>query len=136
MTVENAKAPGRGHKQAGAGEKDTHQRNGQFALLSLETGSDSVNEPGCCENAQKNQQASGKRKQSGHGAGSFPGFFLVAAGEQVCVDGDKRGGQYALAKKILQEIRDAKRRFEDVGGIGVAEVVGEDSVADESSDAA
>ena len=56
--------------------------------------------------------------------------------EELRVDGDERRGEDALAEEVLQEVRDLERGLERAGRGGVAEVVREDALADESGDAA
>jgi len=117
VAVEDAEAPGGGHEESCAGEKDADENDGEFALFTVKAGGDGVDEPGRGEDAEKDEEGSGKRKKSSDGAGGLAGFFLVIAGEKVGVDGDERGGEDAFAKKILQEIRNAKGGFKHVRGI-------------------
>jgi hypothetical protein len=57
-------------------------------------------------------------------------------GAEPRVDGDEGGGEHALAEEVLQEVGNAKGGAKGVGGVGVAEVVSEDAVADEADEAA
>src|SRR4029079_3174152 len=62
---------------------------------------------------------------------------LVAARHERRVDGNERGRQGALAEEVLQEVRDAERRRERIGGsVSETEIMREDALADEPGDAA
>src|SRR5208282_1470963 len=64
------------------------------------------------------------------------GGFSVALAQQFSVNRDERRGQYALAKQVLQNVRDAKPRLERVRGGRVAEEMSEDAVPDETGNPA
>jgi len=132
VAVEDAEAPGGSDEKACAGKEDAHEEDGEFAFFAVEAGSDGVDEPGSGEDAEKNKDGSAEGEKRGYGTGGLAGFLFVVgiAGEQAGVDGDEGGGEDAFAEKILEEIGDAEGGFENVGGIGIAEVVSEDAVAD------
>ena len=132
VTVENAEAPSGPNEEAGAGKEDADKENGEFALFAVEAGSDGVNEPGSGENAEKDENGSAQGEKRCNGSGGLACFFLVVARQQVGINGNEGSREDTFAKKILQEIGDAEGGFENVGGIGVAEVVGEDTIADQS----
>ena len=136
MAVEDAEAPGGSDEQACAGKEDADEEDGELALLAVEAGGDGVDEPGGGENTEENEERSADGEESRNGTGGFAGFFFVFAGEQVGVNGNEGGGEDAFAEKVLQEVGDAEGGFEDVGRIGVAEIVSEHAIADESGKAA
>src|SRR5262249_20683613 len=61
--------------------------------------------------------------------------LLATLGEEARVDRDERRRQDTLAEEVLEEVRDAERGLERAGGVGVAEVMREDALADEARDA-
>ncbi len=136
VAVENTEAPGGSDEEAGAREEDAHKENGELAFFTVETWGDGFNQPRSREHSEKNEHRSAKREQSSDGTGGFARFFLIAAGKEVGVDRNEGGGQDAFAEEILEKIRDTESGFKDVSGVGVAEIVGEDAIADKSSDAA
>src|SRR5262249_43161460 len=132
MTVENAKTPSGGHQKSRARKKNANEENGEFAFFAMEAGGDGVDQPRSGEHTQENQERGAKREKSGDGTCGLASFFFVFAGKKIGVNRNKRGGENTFAKKILQEIGDAEGGLEDVGGIGIAEVVGENAVANEA----
>ena len=48
----------------------------------------------------------------------------------------KEAGEYSFAEQVLQEVRNAEGGAKSVGGVGVAEVVGEYAVAHQSDNPA
>lgn len=102
----------------------------------MESGSDGFNEPRSGENTEKNEERGAESEKGRDGAGGLRRFFLVAPSKKVGVDRNERSGEHAFTEKVLQEVWDAEGGFEDVGGVRIAEVVGEDTVANESGHAA
>ena len=91
---------------------------------------------GAAQDTEQNEQRGAQGEQSRDGAGGLARLLLVLAGEQVRVDGNEGSGQHPFAEQVLQDVGDAERGLEHVGGVGVAEVVREHPVTDESGDAA
>ena len=61
----------------------------------------------------------------------------AAAGAQAGVDGNERAGQRALAEQVLQQVGNAERRVERVGGVGLqAEEIRERADAQQPEDPA
>jgi hypothetical protein len=136
MAVEHAKAPCGGDEQTGSREQNAHEENGKFALFAVKAGSDGIDQPGRSEDAEKHDNGSAETKQCRDSASGFASFLFVASSKELGINRDERGGEHAFAKKILQEIGDPEGSFENVRGVGIAEIVGEDAIADQSGYAA
>ena len=136
VAIEDAEAPRGGDEQTCAGKKDADEEDGEVAFFAVETGGDSVDEPRRGEYAEEDEERGAEHEQRGDGTGSFACFLFVAAGEQASVDGNEGGGEDTFTKKILQEIGNAEGGAKGVGRVGIAEVVSEDSIADQASNAA
>src|SRR5580704_5767716 len=102
----------------------------------METGGNGVDEPGSSEYAEEDEERGAEHEERGDGTGGFACFFFIVAGEQASVDGNEGGGEDAFTKKVLQEIGNAEGGAKGVGSVGIAEVVGEDAIADQSGNAA
>jgi len=135
VAVQDAEAPGGGDEESCAREEDANEKDGEFALFAVEAGSDGVDEPWRGEHTEQDQERGRKCEESGNSTRGFAGFFLVVTGEEIGIDRDKGRGEDTFAEKVLQEIGDAEGGFEDVGSVGIAEVVGENAVANESGNA-
>ena len=81
-----------------------------------EAGRDEVDQQGRGEDADSDQHGSEQRQDRKDGAGDAARFFLFLMRQQTGVDGDEGGRQHAFAEKVLQEIGDAERGAEGVGG--------------------
>jgi len=136
MAIEDAQAPRGTNQKPGTRKKDANQKDGQVALFAVETRSDSFDEPGSSEDAKKDKKRSREGQQGGDGTGGAAGFFLVVARKQTGVDGDEGSGKNALAKQILQEIRNAQGGLENVGSGGITKIVCKDAFANEPGNAA
>ena len=136
MTVENAKAPSRSDEQARARKQYAYKQDRKLSLFAPESGRDGLDQPGCCENTEQNEERGAQREKRRHSAGSLASFFLVAAGKKIGIDRYEGSGKLAFAEEVLQKVGDAQGRFEHVGGVGIAKIVGEDTVTDEAGDAA
>ena len=55
MTVEDAKAPGGSDQQARARKENPYQEDGEFALFTVETGRNGLDQPWSRKDAQGNQ---------------------------------------------------------------------------------
>ena len=136
MAVEDAQAP-RGHdQQAHAGEEDLHEADGELALVAVEAGGDNVDEVRGHQDADRDDGGDDQGQQRADGRGYAVASALIILAEQAGVDGDEGGGKDAFAEEILEEVGDLLGGLEGVGGVGVAEVMGEDAIADEAGDAA
>ena len=102
----------------------------------MEAGGDGFNEPGRGEYTEENKDRGAESEESGNRTGGFACFFLVVAGKKIGVDGDEGSRKDALTKEILQEVWNSQGGFEDVGSVGIAKVVGKNTIADESGDTA
>ena len=136
VAIEDAETPRGGDEQTCAGKKDADEEDGEVAFFAVETGGDGVDEPRRGENTEEDEERGAEHEERGDGTGSFACFFFIAAGEQAGVDGNEGGGEDTFTKKILQEIGNAEGGAKGVGGVGIAEVVGEDAIADQSGNAA
>src|SRR5579862_5977564 len=96
----------------------------------------SVNQPRCAEDAEKHENGSAEAEQGRDGASSFAGFLFITTREQLGINRDERGGEYAFAEKILQEIGNAEGGFENIRSVGIAKIVREDTIADQAGYAA
>ncbi len=133
MAVQDAQAPGREDQGAGRGEEDPDQADGEEVVRAGEPGGDHLHEKRRGEHAQRHQRRGRGGEQPGGCAGHAVGLLLLAAGQQVGVDGDERAREHALAEQVLQEVGDAQRGVEDAGDRPAAQVVGEDPLADEAA---
>ena len=119
-----------------AGEEDSHQSNCQFALFAVKTRRNQIEQVGRCQNSDQHEDRGSQRQQARHSAGRTSRLFVFLACEKASVNGNKRSGQHAFSEQVLKEIRDAKGGFERVGCVGVAEVMRENALANQSRDAA
>ena len=60
---------------------------------------------------------------------------LLAARKKIRIDRDEGSRQHTFAEEILQKVGDAEGGLEHVGGVGIAEIVSEDAVADQAGNA-
>jgi hypothetical protein len=85
------------------------------------------------DHADEDEDRDDERQQRGDGAGDAVGLLALAAGQQRGVHRDEGRRERPFAEEVLQNIRDAERRGERVGGIvAQTEVVREDALADEA----
>ena len=73
-----------------------------------------------------------RREQKEDGEDSFGqlrGFLVFLLRPQACIHRDERGGENALAEKVLQEVRNAERAAECIRSGGVAKIMSEHPVA-------
>lgn len=110
--------------------------NRQLTLGAVESGRDQIDQVRRQQYAEDDQNRSGEREQSGYGAGGACRFLFILLREQSRVNGNERGGKDAFAEQRLQKIGNAERSFERVGGIGIAEIMRENALANEASEAA
>ncbi len=136
MAIENSQAPRRKHQHGRAGEKNLHEADGEQALVALKARRNEIDEPGRGEDAGDGKQGGDEEEEREDGFGELGGFLVALLGAEARVDGDEGGRKHALAEEVLQEVGNTEGGAEGVGGIGVAEVVGEDAVADEADEAA
>ena len=135
MAVEHAEAPRGEHEQPRAGEKYLDEPDRPFAPFAFEAVSDETDQIGRRQNSDEDKDGSDEREQGEDCSGDAACFPLVFVREQLGVDRDERSGERAFAEDVLEEVRDFEGGVEGVFGGGVAEVVGEDALADESDDA-
>ena len=136
MAVEDSQAPCGEDEHGRAGKEDLHEADREQALGAVKAGCDEIDEPGRGEDAGDGKQGGDEEEEREDGFGELGGFLVALLGAEARVDGDEGGRKHALAEEVLQEIGNAKRGAKCVGGIGVAEVVGEDAVAHEADEAA
>ncbi len=134
VAVEDAEAPGREHEQGRAGKEDADELDGKQARLALEAVGDDVHQRGGEEHTQQHEHRSDENQDGEDGGGGAGGLLVALFGVQARVDGDERCRKNAFAEEVLQHVGDAEGRLEGVGSHGVAEVVGEDALADESDE--
>ena len=136
MTVQYSEAPRRKHQQSRTREQNSHQVNGEEPLVPMKTGSDGINQPWRRHDSQCHENGRGQEQQSEDGFGKFRSFLVTILRVQPRIDRNERRREYAFAKKVLQEVRNAEGGAECVGGVRVAEVVSEYAVPHQSDDAA
>ena len=68
------------------------------------------------------------------GGGGAGGLFVALFGVKPRVDGDERCRKNAFTEEVLQHVGDAEGGLEGIRGHGVAEVVGEDTLADKADE--
>ena len=136
MAVQHSKAPGRKNQQARGGEENSDETNRQLALFAVKSGSDEFDEPRSSEDANQDERRCRESEKRENCTGSFLGLLAIVAGKKLGVDGNEGRGQNAFAEKILQKIGNADGGFEGVGGVRVAEIMGEEAVANEAGNAA
>ena len=134
MAVQDAEAPGRHGEQPRAGKQDADDPDREVALLAVESRRDRRDEQRRRDDADEHEHRDDEREQRGHRAGHAVRFAAIAAREQRRIDRNERSRERPFAEQVLQEIRDAERRRERVGGVvAEAEVVREDALANEAS---
>src|SRR5207248_8875448 len=136
MAVEDTDAEGGEDEQRDAGKEDPDEDDGEGARVSVETGSDQIEQPGRRGYPDQRQRAGQKRQQPGAGAGYLARFPFFAAPAQRRIDGDEAGGEHALTEQVLQEVRDAQRGRVGVRGGRRREVIAEHALADQPGDPA
>ena len=115
------------------GKQDPNELDGQLALLAGETWRDGGDQQRRREDADQHEDGDDEREQRADGARDAVGLLPLAARDERGIDGDERRGQRAFAEQVLQEVGDAERRVEGVGGVGLeAEVMREDLESDET----
>jgi len=98
---------------------------------------DGSNEPWSREDPDHHQDRHHERQDRADGSGDAVGFPPFAARHQPGVHRDERSGEHTLSEQVLQEIWDAKRRGERIGGDGVqSEVIGERTRPDQAGQSA
>jgi hypothetical protein len=75
-----------------------------------------------------------ERQDGRYGARYTAGFLLVFLGQQLRVNGNKRGREHALAEQRLQHVGDAKGRAPGGSDWGKPELAREDPLADETDE--
>lgn len=136
MAVQNSQAPRREHEHAGAGEEDPDERDRQVSSLIFKTGGDDCHDVRRGEHADQNDHGGDEREDPEDRIRNPCGFLFVVLGQQPGIDRNERSGKCAFAEDVLQEVGNAKRRAEGVAFRGAAEIVGEDSLPDETDDPA
>src|SRR2546421_7743500 len=101
MAVEYAQTPSGEDEQASAGKKDFDQPDSPLAFLAFKAGRNQVNQVRCGEHADEDDDRSDEREQREHGVGDMRGLFLIAARQQVGIDGNEGSGERAFAKDVL-----------------------------------
>ena len=102
----------------------------------MEAWGDGFNEPGSREYSDEDKNGSAESQKSGDSTGGFASFVLVVTREKTGINRNEGGGEDAFAEEILKEVGDTEGGSENVGGVRVAEVMGEDAIADQAGDAA
>ena len=132
MAVQDTQAPGREDQQAGAWKQDANDLDRQLALRAGEPGRNRRNKQRRGQHAGKDQYGHDDGEERGDGAGNPIGHTALATRDQRRVHRNEGRRQGAFAEQVLEEVRNAERGVERVGGVGLeAEVVGEDPQADQ-----
>ena len=100
----------------------------------MESGSDEVDQDRRCQHARQHQRRGEQGENCEDSAGDTACFFLFFAGQKVGINRNERSGQHTFAKKVLQKVRNTQRGAKGIGGIGIAEIVSEDAVANQARD--
>ncbi len=137
MHVQHAETPRRQHEQPGAGKQNPHEPGRQLALRALESGRQHVDHPRRREDAGQRQHRDGQREQREDRPRGLRGFLGAAARAQARIDGNERSRERALSEEVLQQVGNAERRVERVGGVGLqAEEIRERADAQQPDDPA
>ncbi len=136
VAVEHAETPRGEHQQSRAREENPHQPRGGLALRALESRSDDVDEPRGQQDAREHQHRDRESQERRDGARGGAGIRLSSLRPEAGVHRDERGGEHAFAEQVLEEVGNPERGVERVGRVGGAEVVGEDSIANQADDPA
>src|SRR5207253_3096780 len=120
----------------GAGKENPYQADGQFARSFVKAVSEQANEEWCRQDSNQHNQRSCERQQREHRVGHTRSFLLVAARQEIRVNGNERGGQSAFAKYVLKKIWDSKSRVKSSRSVRDAEVVSEYALSDDADDPA
>jgi hypothetical protein len=99
-------------------------------------GRNTADQQGRQQDADQRQHAGEREEQREDRPGHAAGLPMPALLEQLGVDRNERRAERALAEQVLQHVRHPQARAEDVGVERRAEVLGEDTLADEARDAA
>ncbi len=136
MAIENAEAPGRDREETCAGEENAHQTDGQLELGPRESRRNNAGQKRRGEYADEDQARHCQGEQAEHRAGDVVRLIFCFTGKQIGIYGDEGSRERPLAKEVLQEIRDAERSPEGVGRVGVSEIVGKNTIPQQTGDAA
>ena len=131
MAVENSQAPCRQHQHRRAGKQNLHQPDGEYPFVAMEPRRNEIDEPWRGKDTHDHQQCGDEKQERKDCLGELRGFFMTLLRIEPGIHGDEGRRKHAFAKEILQKIRDAKRGAKCVCGIGVAEVVRKDAIADQ-----
>src|SRR5207253_7027412 len=132
VAVENPQTPRRQHEQTDAREKNPNDDDRQLARVAFETRRDHDEQPRREQDADEDQNGDRQSQQRSNDAGHAARELLLPFGQQARINRDERGRKDAFAKQVLQKIRDAIGGREDSRGVGIAEVIRENFLADES----
>jgi hypothetical protein len=102
----------------------------------MKTWGDGFNKPGSREYSDEDKYGSAESQESGDSTSGFASFVLIVAREKTGINRDEGGGKDAFTEEILKKVWDTEGGSENVGGVRVAKVMGEDAVADQAGDAA
>ncbi len=137
MAIEDAETPGRQHQQTGPWKQDPDEDDRQRPLVAREAGRDDRNQEWRREDADEDHNRDDEREQSAHRPGDAIGLAPLAARHQRGVHGNERRGERPFTEQVLENVRDAKRGVERVGGVGLqAEVMREDAQPHEAGQTA
>ena len=100
----------------------------------MESADDQVRDEGCGQHAEQHDHRRSERQDGRYGARYTAGFLLVFLGQQLRVNGNKRGREHALAEQRLQHVGDAERRAPRGGYRGEPEHSRKNPLADKSDE--
>src|ERR1044072_1680647 len=135
MTIQYSEAPGGQHEQSSAGKEDLNQTDRESARGGIEAIGKEIDEVRRRLNSNEHDHRRHEHEQREDGIRNASSFFLVTAGEELCVDRDERSRERAFAKDVLQKVRNAKRGAERTRSVGRAEVMRKDSLPDYADNA-
>ena len=132
MGVQNAEAPCGEDEHRGHREQDLHQRHREFSGRAVEPRGDEVCDHGCEDDAEAGGNGRQQRQERHDSSGQAFGALNLAASDHAGVNRNERCGERAFAQQIPNDVGDAQRSPEGVGGGTVPEVVREHPLPDEA----
>ncbi len=137
MHVQHAETPRRQHEQPGAGKQNPHEPVVSSRFAPSNPGASTSITHGAASDAGERQHRDGQREQREDRPRDLRGFLGAAARAQARIDGNERSRERALSEEVLQQVGNAERRVERVGGVGLqAEEVRERADAQQPDDPA
>src|SRR6185503_21066511 len=122
MTVQYAQTPGGQHEQSRARKENLNQSNREGASGGIKTICKQIDEVWSRQNSNEHDHRRHEHQQREDSIRDASCFFFVTAREELRIDRNERSRKCALAKDILQKIRNSKCGTERACSIGRAQV--------------